>query len=227
MMEAGRNLTFMKAAGRERATQRVSLRIVRRALLVLLLAWPLLAFVAARALEMSAPLSHADVIVVLGGSSTYVERTHLAAKLFREGRAPKIILTNDGERGGWSQAEERNPLFIERAAEELKSAGVPVEKIVMLEPVVTSTHEEAALLRDYGAGQNLRSVILVTSAYHSRRALWTMQRAFAGKNVELGLATVAPGEQTPRATFWWLSAQGWRMVAGEYLKFIYYLLRYR
>ena len=45
----------------------------------------------------------------------YVERTRLAAESFVRGRAPVVLLTNDGQRGGWSKEEERNPLFVERA----------------------------------------------------------------------------------------------------------------
>ena len=53
----------------------------------------------------------ADAIVVLSGSSTYVERAAWAAQLYREGRAPVIVLTNDGLISGWDHREDRNPYY--------------------------------------------------------------------------------------------------------------------
>lgn len=194
--------------------------------LVLLAAWPPVAWMAARALSVEADLAHADAIVVFGGSATYVERTREAARLFHQGRAPKIILTNDGRRGGWSNELERNPFFIERAAQELQRAGVPAENIESLSPIVSSTYDEALLLRDYAQQRGLRSLLFVTSAYHSRRALWTIKRVFDGSGIEVGLMSPAAGWQTPRFATWWLHLKGWKMIGSEYVKLIYYRVRY-
>jgi len=194
---------------------------------LLVLLWPFGAWTAARALVVHAELAQADALVVLAGSSAYVERTRLAAELYRAGRAPVILLTNDNEPSGWSDAEQRNPLFVERAVAELTAAGVPRAQIEILSPPVASTYDEARALRDYAARQKLRSLLVVTSAYHSRRALWTLRRVFAGSNVELGLEPVAPGtRETPAPALWWLSLRGWSSVAGEYVKLLYYHARY-
>jgi uncharacterized SAM-binding protein YcdF (DUF218 family) len=194
---------------------------------LVLVAWSALAWVAAETLIVSAELEHADAVVVLSGSQAYVERTRRAAQLFHEGRAAKIILTNDNQRGGWSVEQQSNPFFIERAAAELKAAGVPEAAIEMLPQQVTSTHEEASLLREYATAHDLRSLLIVTSAYHSRRALWTWHNVFAESGVQIGLDAVAPGNQTPRPATWWLQARGWPMVAGEYFKLVYYRFHYR
>lgn len=197
-----------------------------RVLVVLLVVWLPLGWIGARALIVSAELPQADVIVVLGGSSTYVERTSAAAQLFGSGRAPKIILTDDGQQGGWSSAEQRNPFFVERARQELERANVPAEKIEVLPPLVSSTYDEAVLLREYAKSHQMRSMLVVTSAYHSRRALWTLRRVFEGSGVELGLESPPPGWQTPQPATWWLHLQGWQVVAGEYVKLVYYWLSY-
>jgi uncharacterized SAM-binding protein YcdF (DUF218 family) len=220
-INTGTTHTFSPAApAARRAWRRVRLG------LSLLLCWSVVAWVAARALVVNADLKRADVIVVLGGSSTFVERTRTAAQLFREGRAPRIILTNDGQQGAWSSAEQRNPYSFERAAEELRRAGVPAEKIEVLPQLVSSTYEEASLLRGWTSAQNVRSVLVVTSAYHSRRALWTLRRAFQNSGVEIGLEAAPAGQQTPSPVAWWLHPRGWRLVAVEYLKIIYYHVRY-
>jgi uncharacterized SAM-binding protein YcdF (DUF218 family) len=189
-------------------------------------AWQLVAWAAARALVVSEPLGRAEAVVVLSGSSAYVERTRFAARLWREGRAPKIVLTNDGQRGGWSSAEQRNPYFSERAAWELQRAGVPAASIEVLPRPITSTYDEAALLRRHADERGLRSLLVVTSAYHTRRARWSLRRAFAGSDAAVGVEPVVGGEQSPRPALWWLSPRGWDAVAGEYVKLLYYRLHY-
>jgi uncharacterized SAM-binding protein YcdF (DUF218 family) len=193
---------------------------------LVLAAWELLAWGGARVLSVQAELPRADALAVLSGSTAYVERARRAAQLFHEGRAPRVVLTDDGRRGGWSNAERRNPYFVERAAEELRRAGVPAERIEILPRIVTGTHDEAVLLREYAGARGVRSLCVVTSAYHSRRALWTLRRAFEGSGVEVGLSAAPAGGLTPAPATWWLSALGWQMVAGEYLKFTYYWLHY-
>jgi uncharacterized SAM-binding protein YcdF (DUF218 family) len=194
---------------------------------ILVALWAIVAWVAAKALIVSAELERADAIVVLSGSKVYMERARRAAELFREGRAARIILTNDNQRSGWSEESQSNPLFMERAAEALKEAGVPESSIEMLPQEVESTFEEAQLVREYASLHNLRSILVVTSAYHSRRALWTWRRVFAGAPVQIGVDAVAPGEQTPHAATWWLHPGGWPLVAGEYFKLVYYWFHYR
>jgi uncharacterized SAM-binding protein YcdF (DUF218 family) len=214
--------TGARVTGRKRSVLWRRARLVA----VLLLAWSLLAWVAARALIVESEIRHADALVVLAGSSTYIERTHRAAQLFQEGRAPKVVLTNDNLQGGWSVEEQRNPFFAELAAVELKSRSVPADKIEIIPQAVNSTYEEAVRLREYALGKGLRSLLVVTSGYQSRRALWTLRRVFEGSGVVIGLDAIPPGEQTPRPATWWWHALGWRMVPGEYLKFAYYWVHY-
>ena len=202
---------------------------MRRWILVGLLslgAWPLLAWIAAKGLIVKAELSQADAIAVLAGSSTYRERTHRAAQLFNDGRAARIALTNDNQRSGWSGAGQRNPLFVERAVDELKRQGVPIERIEIVPGAVTTTYDEAVHLHQYALERNLRSILVVTSAYQSRRALWTLRRVFEPSDVMIGVDSAEPGEQSPRPATWWLHRLGWKLVPGEYVKIIYYRWKY-
>ncbi|HEV7397393.1 MAG TPA: YdcF family protein [Pyrinomonadaceae bacterium] len=175
---------------------------------------------------MNAPLEHADVIVIMAGSAVFKERTTLAATLYREGRAPKIVLTNDNNQGGWSVDEQRNIPYQELAARYLRRQGVPDAAIETLPEPVGSTYEESQLLQRYAETHGLHSLLVVTSAYHSRRALWTLKRSFAGSSVVIGLQSVPPGQQVPKPGTWWLHYRGWYLVAGEYVKTIYYRLVY-
>lgn len=197
------------------------------AALVLVALWPVVAWAAAAALVERAGLARADALVVLSGSSAYVERSRRAAELYREGRAPRVVLTSDGLRGGWSEARQTNPLFVERAREELLRAGVPAESVEVLPGAVANTHDEAVAARAYAGRSGARSLLFVTSAYHTRRALWTLRRAFRGSGVEVGVEAVEPGAQMPPPATWWLSRLGWRAVALEYPKLVYYYWKYR
>ena len=164
--------------------------------------------------------------MVLSGSATYRERVHEAVRLFFEGRAARIVITNDNHQGAWSSAEQRNLFFYERSLEELKKAGVPSQSIEVLMQPVTGTYDEAEVIRDYAQQHGLRSLLIVTSAYHSRRALWVLSKVFRDTGVQIGLDAVPPGKQSPPPATWWLSLRGWKLVPTEYVKMVYYVIRY-
>lgn len=202
-------------------------RRVVKILLVCILIWPFAAWAGARLLITEAPLAKADAIVVLGGSANYKERAREAARLLLARRAARILITNDNQRGPWSSAEQRNLYFYERSLEELHNAGVPDHSVDVLMHPVDGTHAEAELVKQYAREHGLRSVLVVTSAYHSRRALWTFSRVFRDTGIQIGLTPVSPGSDSPRAATWWLTARGWRLVPTEYVKMIYYVVKYR
>ena len=185
----------------------------------------LIAWIGARALIVNAPLERADAIVVLSGSSTLAERTQHAARLYSENRAPKILLTTDNQQGGWSSAEQRNPYFHEIAVRELTRLGVPSQNVEVVRPPVASTWDEAQLISEYSKTHNLRSILIVTSGYHSRRALRTFRTLFETTQTQVGIDPVETGIQTPSPSVWWLYPRGWQLVFVEYLKLIYYLWR--
>lgn len=197
-------------------------------LLVLFLFWISLAPFLADYLIIEKPLLKADAIFVLGGSSAYIERNQQAALAFKEGIASKIFLTNDGYKGGWNKKEQRNPYFVEKARWELIAQGVPAEAIEVLPEIVNGTRDEGDLFAKVFQERDLHSVLLITSPYHSRRALWTFQRAADKSNlpVEIGIKTTPVGQQTPLGFVWWMKSAGWQWIIGEYVKGAYYWMFY-
>jgi uncharacterized SAM-binding protein YcdF (DUF218 family) len=195
---------------------------------IFLIIWGLVAPFLAERLIIEKTVENADAILVLGGSATYQERTRKAAELYKSGTAPKIYLTDDGERGSWNQKEQRNPKFVELAQKRLIENGVPAENIEILQPKVSGTIDESQILANKARENNLKTVIIVTSAYHTRRALWTFERKFEQENLSVTFGIFAPptGIQTPPPQIWWLSPRGWQFVAGEYLKSLYYSMFY-
>ena len=196
--------------------------------LAAVLGWILLAPLAAGFLIVEKPLEKADAIFILSGSSVYVERTQKAADLYRQKIAPRVFLTDDGGRGGWSRVEERNPPFAELARGELIRQGVPAENIEILKPTVSGTIDEARLMAQTARAENLQQILLVTSAYHTRRTLLTFEKIAARENqpLEIGIAHAPPGIQTPPPAIWWLNPRGWKWVAGEYVKLLFYSVYY-
>jgi uncharacterized SAM-binding protein YcdF (DUF218 family) len=197
-----------------------------RIAVVLLVAWPPVTWLFARALIVNVRQERADAVVVLSGSSTYIERVRCAAMILSDGRAQKIILTNDNLQAGYSVAQDRNPFFVELAVAELRRVGVPPNKIEVIAIPAMNTYDEAILLRDYSMQHDLQSLSIVTSPYHTRRALGTFERAFRGRSTKLGIESPQPAFQSPPPWTWWLHSLGWKLVPGEYLKLIYYAWRY-
>lgn len=115
-------------------------------------------------------MNKSDAIVLLAGS--YLERAPVAAALFHSGYSNKIILTNDGVGGGWSSKYGRNLTMIEWAEEELITLGVPRKNIEKLVFYKSGTIYDALAVANYARQRSLKRLIVVTSAYHTQRALW-------------------------------------------------------
>ncbi|HVU28448.1 MAG TPA: YdcF family protein [Verrucomicrobiae bacterium] len=101
----------------------------------------------------------ADVIVVLGGGSR--ERPERAAELFKQQVAPRIIIS------GFGDAEINRHALID--------LGVPANAIEV-ENQSRTTEENARFTIKILRAEKLRRVVIVTSWYHSRRALATFRR---------------------------------------------------
>jgi uncharacterized SAM-binding protein YcdF (DUF218 family) len=194
--------------------------------IVLIASWIFLAPFIANRLIVEKSVERADVILILGGSAVYLERTEKAAEIYKQGVVPKIVLTDDGEKTGWSRTERRNIPYVELAQRNLIALGVPAENIEILKPVGSGTIYEAQEFKEKAARENWQTVLLVTSAYHTRRTLWTFSRVFENQSVEFGIAAPPAGGQTPPPFYWWLVPRGWNFVAGEYVKSFYYWVYY-
>lgn len=188
--------------------------------------WLGVAWIAAKLLIVKAELSSADAIVVLSGPATYLERSDWAARLYQRGHAPVIIVSNEGLISKWSKADDRNLYFFELTTRELRNRGVAAKDVQVVSEIGAGTYPESQRLCDYAASHKLKRLLVVTSAYHSRRALWSMRRACAARQIQIGIDGPPPGWQTPSPGRWWLSEWGWKVVAGEYVKLIYYRWHY-
>ncbi len=129
-------------------------------------------------------LEKARAIAVLSGRMPL--RAIEAAKLYRQGYAPEVWLTHSSEPG-----ETLKGMGISFAGEDYYTArvlvheGVPPEAIHVLEPPVVNTADEIKVLAAALAAEKDRTVILVTSRPHTRRArlLWRKLAAGQGRAI--------------------------------------------
>ena len=85
-----------------------------------------------------------------------------------------------------------------------------------------STVVEANAVSSFCKGQGLHSIMLVTSAYHTRRALkvYTGIPKPESPFDAVGISHPPLSKAEISYTFWWLSPRKWRVVPGEYLKML-------
>ncbi|MFK7987668.1 MAG: YdcF family protein [Sandaracinaceae bacterium] len=127
-----------------------------------------------RAGHRAPPDTEYDAIIVLGcrvrpdgtASLALARRARHGARLYREGLAPRLVLT--GGVGDHPPSEARAAAVI--AMEE----GVP-ESAIVLEDASTSTDENA---REAAARIDARRVLVVSDAYHTYRAARVFRRYF-------------------------------------------------
>jgi uncharacterized SAM-binding protein YcdF (DUF218 family) len=136
----------------------LKIAVILFTLLVLLIAAALL-FPQAVLCVDSGP-AKADAIIVLGGGDDKHERPERAAELFFQHAAPRIIVSGAGD-------DEMNY----RA---LLKDGVPPQDIEV-EGNSRTTRQNALFSAQMMRAQKLHSAIIVTSWYHSRRALKTFR----------------------------------------------------
>jgi uncharacterized SAM-binding protein YcdF (DUF218 family) len=126
-----------------------------------------------RWLVVEDPVAKARAIVVLSGGMPV--RALEAARLYTQGYAPEVWLTHTPEPG-----ESLKAMGIPYEGEEVYSArvliheGVPAGAIHVLEPPIVNTADEVRVISGALGREKDRSVILVTSKPHTRRArlLW-------------------------------------------------------
>ena len=166
-------------------------------------------------LEASAmPPVRADAIVVLGGNDG--DRALRALGLYREGYAPKIVLTGL-ERGGASP-----PANLTWRAQYLVARGVP-RSAVRFELYSENSYEEATNILELMRKERWQTVIAVSDPPHMRRLAWTWHRVF--KESGLSYALVASEPQWWSPGNWWRDERTGAFVITEYIKIAYYVAK--
>jgi uncharacterized SAM-binding protein YcdF (DUF218 family) len=152
---------------------------------------PLLRF-AGESLVVQDPLEKSDAIIILSDDNFYADRATRAAELFRQKLAPVVVASGIRLRPNAGISELMTHDLIER--------GVPRENILPFPQDADNTKEEAQFLRKLVQEKNWKSVIIVTSNYHTRRAKYIFGKIFAN-SVTIRMAAARDADYDPE--HWW------------------------
>jgi uncharacterized SAM-binding protein YcdF (DUF218 family) len=185
-------------------------------ILVLYAAHPVYLAALGRFLITSDPLQRADAVLVLSGDQARSERLLHAVQLWKAEYASKIVLS--AKLAEW-QSDEDYPAW--RYAMKLKA--LPKRFLLVARHDVDSTKEEAQFLLPFVQKHGFKTVIVVTSNFHSRRAKKVFQEQWDGSGVRV-LISPAPSYQY-HPDDWWKHRADSRTFFFEFSKTLWYALR--
>lgn len=167
------------------------------------------------------PIKKADAIVVLGGGDP--SRLLEAIELHNEGLSGKIIITRGGEPDGLDYLISKGISYPEEP--ELsrfiaKSLNLDENTLILLPGRVYGTKDEAESVRDYSEENGLGTLIVTTSAYHTKRAKIIFNDVFEGSNI---FVMIKPSRfESYDAEGLSTNKSYWKYVIFEYQKLLYY-----
>ncbi len=182
--------------------------------IVLYLGSPYLLTAVARYLITEHPLAKADLVLVLSGESLL--RVPEGARIYHEGFAPKILLTNEPKRRGWDDLVRlgiRFPDSQEDAITILKALRVPKSAIETIEERANSTRAEMRTVAGFLTTHPVDSMIIVTSKSHTTRAYKIFSTGL-GPGIRLIMRPVPNDPFDP--TRWWHARTDAKEVLHEY-----------
>ncbi len=155
------------------------------------------------------PLRKADMIVAVSGGETQ-QRTREAIRLYQQGYAPYVLFSGAAEdKTGPSNAAAMRQVALD--------AGVPASAILIEEKSTTTAEnatESAPLIQSMGA----KSIIMVTSPYHQRRASLNFRQTL-GERVHI--INHSATDSSWRKNSWWTNAFTVQLTVSELQKTLY------
>lgn len=169
-------------------------------------------------LVVSVPPQNPDAIISL--ASHEWERLPEAARLARQHPRAVVLLTLP------VHPTEHNCHRCNQRKGILMRAGVEEARIHVLDERVTNTRDEAAASRKYVREAAALEIAVVTSPYHTRRALATFRSMFRNTPTRIAV-TPALARSPARPYAWWWAPYDRAYVRYEWAAMIYYALRFR
>jgi len=159
------------------------------------------------------PLQKGQAIVILSGRMPM--RAMEAAKLYREGFAPKVWLTHSTEPGAMLKT-----IGVSYVGEDIYNVqvlmheGVPADAIRLLEPPIINTADELSVVSEALEAGKGTTVIIVTTKVHTRRVRILWNRLAAGR----GQAVIRAASDDPfDPRRWWRTTADALDVVREFL----------
>jgi uncharacterized SAM-binding protein YcdF (DUF218 family) len=181
---------------------------------ILLVTATLLLSMSVRWLARSPQVDQVDAVVVLG--SGHPQRMLRGISLYKQGLGPELWHTGHtlGPREHMTRAQQAAQLAI--------AHDVPAEAIRLL--ASGSTWEDGQAIAAQIKDRQLKSIIVVTDWWHSRRALCVIKQQLAGSRVAVYYAP--PPDSPYGPDNWWQERRGRALVFRELVKNGYYWSHY-
>jgi uncharacterized SAM-binding protein YcdF (DUF218 family) len=151
------------------------------------------------------PPSHADLIVVLAGD-LHGNRILRGAELVKEGYASKVLVSGPGGAYDLHECDLAIPFVVRR--------GYPVSWFIPVPHDGHSTAEEGRVIFPVLQKMRAHRVLVVTSDYHTRRALRTLRAQWPGIDIHM----IAAGDEFFSPSGWWHTREGRKTFLLEWTK---------
>ncbi|MFC1510830.1 YdcF family protein [Candidatus Margulisiibacteriota bacterium] len=166
-----------------------------------------------RALIVSDKLEPVDIIIVLAGDNNG-ERVDEGVKLYRQGLADRLLMS--GGPMAWRLA------YAEWMKKQAQTLGVPSGAIFVQDQSL-STLEDAKFSLPILKNLGVKSVILVTSPTHTRRARRVFKRFLDQEEIKMLVHPVS--KSSFKLEKWWTRHEDTQLVVFEYISFVFYFLK--
>lgn len=162
-------------------------------------------------LSPQSPLQKSDAIVAISGGDTGA-RVQAAVQLYKAHYAPKLIFSG-------AALDPSSPSNAQVMASQAEADGVPASAVT-LEETSTDTMQNANNVAQIVHAAHYKSVILVTSPYHQRRASILFHRSLGPDVTIINHSSLDPGW---RRSDWWATSASRQLTLAELQKTIYTL----
>jgi len=175
------------------------------------------------ALVVDEPVELADVIVVpeWAGAAGAIE----ASDLFHRGMAPRVALLPEPPEPAEDELVRRGVTYVDRNAalvQLLRSLGV--ENVDVIPDPAAGTEAEGQVLLSWCDQRQFRSILVVSSPDHSRRARRVLRRAMRGHPTSLRIRSARYSSFEPDR--WWMTHVGIRTTIVELEKLLLDVVRH-
>jgi len=152
-----------------------------------------------------------DAIVAISGGDTEA-RTNEAIDLYKNGWANMLVFSGAAQdKSGPSNAAAMKTIAIK--------AGVP-ESVIVLDEYSDTTRQNAENSRVIFNDNDIKSIILVTSGYHQRRA----SLEFSKRNSDITILNYSASNDKDWSIWWWTTPHGWYLAMSEASKIVLFYL---
>lgn len=154
-----------------------------------------------------APCQKVDAIVAVSGGDTNA-RTDEAISLYKKGWSSTLIFSGAAQ----DKSGPSNAASMKNRAE---AAGIP-SGAIRIDEVSETTQQNAEYSKTIFDNLNIKTIILVTSGYHQKRA----SLEFAKLAPEVKIFNHSASNDPDWGFWWWTHPRGWTLATSELFKIV-------